>query len=518
MDFLTEAERKYISEFDAQRRAAALGRLSELATTMARAEELADAMREVDGRRAHKIGKTARQLTELLEALGIRETVEVEIPAETTQLEEVAIVDEPVAEPEPTKEGVQLHTVGVAWLVKTFGEDWRVRLRVQDTDNEEIIAHKAIALVPPRSQKDYDNHVSRVHLRIKGFNTAAVEEAVGVNSGALLQYERNLRLRAVQAFETQSDAAQTEVEQHTTAVEEARLLEPTVTFPVPRPPAVAHRVEKPAVEIKPELTSHQIAELLCERLGLDGTAEASLRSFLDPRSTGDMTAAKEHAVEAVADYLRPLLDGDRHTLTPEEVRWVRTCFGIVTINGTPTNRPAVPLKELRKTRSNEQSIRVDTALRVGLEKLLSEKTDARGDELRQSDFIQAALQPERYDAERFAELREELRDILANQFNPEAAHEILEALENGSTPHQRLDVRQETRDAFSKLRQAIMLRGKSTTGWVKIDHSLQKFLRAGHAPKLSSEPVDEEVRAQFERNVVAGIYAHMYDGAEGAVA
>lgn len=521
MGLLTETEQRTIEQFNDTKRTVAVGHLAELATILATAEAALDKLRETDPRLASKIGKKASQVTRLLQGIGVGDDDAVAAPADAVVTEPIlhAVEADKVAlegavvitESEPVA-AIELAPVATlspfaeSWLMNKLGENWREDISANETDDEAAIASKIIAANPPRSAKNTDRFIEQITLRLQGVATKEIAAHFGVTGGAISMFESNLKKRV-----NGSDAAPTE-ESHAVAVHtEAPVAAPT---PIERARPVAPKptpTPSRSKEVVSDLPPHtHLAQLLQDRIGLDGTARVGLASFLDPKSTGDMTAAKQAAVEATANYLRPYLDDPTYKLDPEELRWVRHSFGVFIENGTPKNREPIPLKDLRKSvRTPEQALRVDAAVFSGLSKLLTKGPNAELVRLRRSDAVSAALEPQAYDDESFEAIRTEVQGLLAERFDEATAAVIIESVISGKTPGQGMDVPKESRAAFSKVRQMVMERGKPT-GWVEIDKSMQRFLATGHAgvARVTAALTAEEM-ALHERRVVAGLYVHL---------
>lgn len=552
MDFLTEAERQDINEHTQMKRSVALGRLSELAVTISNLEQVMDTVRALDPRTAHKLGKSAQTLLDQLEKAGVSIGTEAPVvtelapaPAETSE-EDTAVVavQEEIAEPEPASEVIVsaplidtpvqpepvaveeaavvtpeadrqlLSPAGEKWLVNVIGNDWRVRLAIADSDTPEEIARKLVNRVNLRSESYKGPYLERTLLRIQGLSPLETSKVQEVSTGAISQHSWQLKRRFALGVRDEDDPrdALPEVQTDTDDEDAAQPQDAApAPAPLPRAPISSVIVSESAVaepEKAKKLDAGDLAALLQERTGINSTGRAGLTSFLDAKSNGDMTAAKSFAVESTANYLRPLLDGGEYELAPEEMRWIRAAFGVVTMNEKPINRDPVPLKDIRRqalARSAEHANRAVEAVYTGLEKLLLGGPSARLIELRQADAVRAALEFDSISEDDYETIQNEVIAEIESEFGSHAAEQIKAALEN----YPNVAVTKEMRSAFSSLRQLVLVSGNGSTGWVQFDTAIRDFLSISHPGGKQPVAMTGDERKLNNRNVTAGMYIHL---------
>lgn len=540
MDFLTDSERQYIGEDNERKRAVAVGRLSELALAVQNTEQVLDALRETDVETARKIGKAAREVMTLLERLSIAEVVSdeqesVAAPEEMLHVEEVkpemqeeeqapqhsTEVEVPVAELEPEAEADVVSEIEASipesaqdWLQKILGDDWREKLGVKEGDSLEELAAKVLSGIRTRKGKGkpdnlYTNRIVALLQGQKAKDIAATE--ADITPAAIYQFEVSLRKRLNGTQPRGNDKPEATHTPDPTPTPRLRVV------PHQRTEAVVTPDEDQDQELE-QLPDHiRFAQLLEQQLELSTTERASLVGFLDPKSRGEMTNAKQSAIEKVVQYLRPRIENPEYMLTPEELKWVRQCFGIFVLNGTEATRPPVPLNELRRNiRDAKQGPRVEQAVFLSLQKLLVEGPQATVKDLYSSDFMQAALNPETVSEERFSELRQELATMLEKRFDESVAHEINQAIENDTAPARIHTSSPSLREAFARIRQLIGGEAgtASTTGDGDIDWALRRFVAVARVGSMAAEMNKEEFNL-YQRRVIAGLYANL-QGDEGS--
>ncbi len=533
MDFLNDSERQYIEQDTQRKRAVAVGRLSELALAMQNTEQVLDVLRETDIETARKIGKAAREVVTLLERLTITEVAELEESEAEVSQQAVEIVESVVEseaevapqfidEPESMKAEEQEPSFEPAerWLQQALGDDWREKIGAKEGDSIETLAEKVLSKVRVRKNKGEpaDMHKARLVGLLKGQSPSEIAKSVGWGTpAAISQFNGSLkkRLNKISSSEGANDQPDAGI-----------VVEPeSIPTPLPAPRlqvvprqrtevvAPVYKEQEPKLEQLPD--NMRFAKLLEQQLQLSSTERVSLESFLDPKSRGEMTDAKKSAVEKVVQYLRPRIESPEYKLTPEELKWIRQCFGIFVINGTETDRPPVPLVELRRNiRDASQGPRVEQAVFSSLQKLLVEGPQGGVKELYLSEFMQAALDPSTVSEERFGELRRDLITMLEKRFNESVAHEIDQALENDTPPARVPGSSPSLREAFARIRQLIggESGSASTTGNGDIDFALRRFVAVARVGSMAAEMNEEELNL-YQRRVVAGLYVNLQQDA-----
>ena len=467
----------------------------------------------IQGKTPKEIGFKGLSVFEmrLKEKFAQRNTVESTEHNESDAVEDLNVSEVPEALSDPES----LTPAGEKWLTDTIGEDWRVRLGVVDGDTPGQIAEKLVDRVNLRSENYRGPYLERTLLRIQGKTPLETSKLQGATATAVSQHSWQLKRRFALGIRDESDSRDA-VPDAPTVVESQDALEvPQQATPTPRPhpraplgSILSAALDASDREEEKKRGAAELAALLQERTGITSTGRVGLISFLDSKSNGDMTDAKRFAVDAAASYLRPLLDSSQYDLTPEETRWIRTSFGVVTVNGSPVNKDPVPLKDLRRqalTRSSEHAARVETSIYSGLEKLLVGGPNARLLELRQADVVRAALEPAEIDDDEYRAIQGEVITAFESQFGEDATEQIKSALDSYPT----VAVTKEMRGAFSTLRQLVLVANHGSTGWVQFDTALRDFLAISHPVGQQARAMTSDERKVNNRNVTAGIYIHL---------
>jgi hypothetical protein len=133
-----------------------------------------------------------------------------------------------------------------------------------------------------------------------------------------------------------------------------------------------------SIERGPEPRHVQVTDLIASYVELEGAQRAALQSFLDPKSRGDMTTAKEEIVEKLRVIVRNGLDAPVIELAAAEAAQVRKVFGAYGEVRNPRDMTPVPLVDILKSLGYQTDRNAATGqLFDGLEKIFSPLVAAR---------------------------------------------------------------------------------------------------------------------------------------------
>ena len=547
-DYLTHEERELLARRSEFESADAIQGVAQLAVRLS--GDLAidiDRIRQADPELAKKLGRKTAQILALLDSLPPAPTVETTEAIQDTV--EVSVEPEPIAAPnsiEPviveaqeslnsTPEQIlpelEISKIGLRWLEKSFGADWKTAVRVTPTDTIESVSARIVAMAPPSTPTMHEKAVARIAGRLKGLSATETVALSTDDTPAGAQVYLSVMSKKLSSLTPPMSLRSAPINTNTIVTPTYDFENETVDIDV-QTEVVANIDEVERLEQEPKHV--RLSVLISEKLEFTESQQLALQSFLDPASSGTLSEQKREVVELVREEIRDKIDIEGFDLTDAERRWVRSSFGVYTAFNQPKDVKPLTLHEMMNNgRNPSQKNEIPGFVYAGLDKLFTdavhvERVEKIADILPGSpsldDFVRAVVEPDTLTKEAYQQYRAEVEKELVDSgdFSVKQVAALMKRSRYGRNgEHQQVNGM--LKSALTKLMKKAMQDGGVNSGNTVIDSSFKKFIlpnfMTSHLDAVKAN-LPEEMQHDpeiIERVILAGMYS-LYASQEQQVA